>query len=61
VSPDSKHCLPVPVRIVFNLDEVFFPIPLKGVYEGLRKAVSHNDVQLTAVDEDPVPAVQQIL
>ena len=45
----------------FYLDELFFSIPLEGVYEGLREAVGHNDVQLTAVDEDPVPAVQQLL
>ncbi len=47
--------------VFFYLDELFFSIPLEGVYEGLREAVSHNDVQLTAVDEDPVPAVQQLL
>ncbi len=51
----------LPEGIFFYLDKLFFAIPLEGVYEGLREAVGHNDVQLTAVDEDPVPAVQQLL
>jgi hypothetical protein len=52
---------PASLNGFFYLDELFFSIPLEGVYEGLREAVGHNDVQLTAVDEDPVPAVQQLL
>ncbi len=63
----GRESIPVTVRpaslygFFFYLDELFFSIPLERVYEGLREAVGHYDVQLTAVDEDTVPAVQQLL